>query len=127
MYFVDYDFYAAEYRRSSNLPAIPESEWGYFESKAQSRINRRNAEFAADDSTDAMKLCICAAAEIIFAQDQAESPEAVKSFNNDGYSVSYADQKKTQAEVSRAIGDAAREYLKYTDQYNKFYHIGILD
>ena len=119
---VDFQYYNEAYLLGRS-PTIPESEFLYWEKQAQSKINRNNAEI--EDAPGPLKECVCEVAEYIYSRAQANSPETVKSFSNDGYSESYADQSKTTVEEQADIWEIIARHLSGTELHNDFVFSGI--
>ena len=69
--------------------------------------------------TDAIKMACCAVAEEIFDQQQeksaVESASGIRSENNDGYSVSYADYSLVQQAGNSRKLEAAGVFLPASD------------
>jgi len=116
------EYYTEEYLLGRS-PTIPPQEYAYWEKQARSAINRNHIEI--EEVPDALKECVCEVAEYLFTRDQANSPDTIKSFSNDGYSESYADQSMTAAEEQVDIREIITRHLSGTDLHNDFIFAGV--
>jgi len=115
-------YYETEYL-IGRQPLIPSSDFAYWEKAARSEINKKN--LALDDPPDNLKQCVCEIAEVLYTQAQASSLDRVKSFNNDGYSVTYSADSKTQNELAKTICGIVFKHLAGTNLHNLFVFAGV--
>lgn len=112
---VGYDFYTDTYMGKE----IPEDSFERKSVEAEALINMitfgriRKYNLSAEDLY-LVKMAICASAESYYSADQHKG---IKSENNDGYSVTYADGEENVAKIN-AIG-AADLYLSGTTLRNR--------
>ena len=92
--YADYDWYKTNYFGS----VIPEEAFPSFAMKASYLVDGLTAGNlqSLDTAPDCVKDAICAAAEKLYQFDQSPTKE-IKSENNDGYSVTYADTNEEKA------------------------------
>lgn len=123
MPYADFTYYSGTYFGT----AIPQDKFPYYAKQASMLINAltfgRTAAVAASLLPDALKDATCRAAEL-YAEYEARKSNAaaatrnglVKSENNDGYSLSYADYDAVadKASTEEAIGAELAIYLAHT-------------
>lgn len=112
--YVSYDFYAKTFGN-----AIPEDAFPQIVAKAEAAISYLtypNGDiFAKADGR--VSLAVCAAAETVFFAEQAGTTHtpALKSENNDGYSVTYVaegqDGQTAEVILRKKILESVRPYL----------------
>lgn len=112
---VDYDFYTNTFKGT----VIPESAFDRKSVESEAFINkitfgRIHKYDLRPDDLKAVKLSICAAAEAVYNLDKHRD---IKSENNDGYSVTYADSGESSRRL-RMI-EAADIYLADTTLRNR--------
>lgn len=92
--YADYDWYKTNYFGS----AIPEEAFPSFAMKAAYLVDGLTAGNLQplDAAPDCVKDAVCAAAEKLYQFEQSPAKE-IKSENNDGYSVTYADTSEEKA------------------------------
>lgn len=112
---VEYEFYKDIFKGA----AIPDSAFKRFSTEAEACVSKltfgriHRYQLRAEDLT-AVKMAICAAAEARYA---ADSHKDIKSENNDGYSVTYADV--SESAVRLRMTEAADIYLAETSLRNR--------
>ena len=121
MAWVDWQFYKTEYRMNMNT-AIPESDFPFWEKQARSKINRIHIELV--DVPEYLKECTCEVAEYLYQRNEANNPDNIKSFSNDGYSETYVDQSKTQLEEHIGNREIITRHLSGTELHNDFIFTG---
>ena len=116
--YADYDYYQSTYLGV----LIPASDWSRYERDASLYIDRLTYERLIMDPlkvTDRVKNAVCAVAEVLKRQDDAESKsserEGVKSFSNDGYSESYGSITTIRKSYDKLKVDAANLWLPTSD------------
>jgi len=119
---VDAEYYETEYLLGRQ-PAIPLSEFVYWEQAARVEINRNKVEIV--EAPDELKQCVCEVAEALHEQSKASSLDRVKSFSNDGYSVAYAADSKTPDDLARTIRAIVAKHLAGTELHNQFVFAGV--
>lgn len=110
--YVDYGYYADQYGGR-----ISEKEFPSAERKAEAYIRKltyiRGNIFAIENA--AVKDAVCAVADVYAFCEKKKDTGAVKSENNDGYSVSYAveqaDGQTVEELIRRKAYEAASTYL----------------
>lgn len=114
--YVSYEFYSQTFGTT-----IPEADFPKVEAKAEAVIGYLtyiNGDiFAKEDNR--VKLAVCAAAEVVYYQNQASAngnqAAGVKSETNDGYSVTYIteaqDGQTAEEFLRKKILEAVRVYL----------------
>ncbi len=114
--YVSYEFYSQTFGTT-----IPEADFPKVEAKAEAVIGYLtyiNGDiFAKEDNR--VKLAVCAAAEVVYYQNQASANGAqgagVKSESNDGYSVTYIteaqDGQTAEEFLRKKVLEAVRVYL----------------
>lgn len=114
--YVDYDFYQKTLGGN-----IPEEAWPRAEMQAEAHIRAltyiKGDIFAKAD--DCVKAAVCAAAEVIYNNEQQASKTGgaagVKSESNDGYSVTYVveatDGQTAEQALRKKVLEAVRLYL----------------
>ncbi len=102
--YVDYGYYADQYGGG-----IPEKEFLSAERKAEAYIRKltyiRGNIFTTEDM--AVKDAVCAVADVYHSCEKKKEAGAVKSENNDGYSVSYAVEQMDGQTIEELIGKKA--------------------
>ena len=112
-----------DYYQSTYLGVlIPASDWLRYERGASLYIDRLTYERLLADPlkvTDQVKSAVCAVAEVLKRQDDAESKsserEGVKSFSNDGYSESYSGVADIRRSYEKLKLDAVDLWLPHSD------------
>lgn len=115
--YADYGYYIDEYLCGKN-PAIPDSEFGFWEKQARREIDARTFGRVKKlaEIPEEVKDCVCAIAEVFYSADQVEkiASEAgaagpLVSYSNDGQSGTFAapsgiyTTEGRKAEVQRLI------------------------
>lgn len=103
--YADYDWYKSNYFGA----IVPEEAFPFFAVKASYLIDSLTAGNLRPlyESPDCVKDAVCAATEKLYQFQQSPARE-IKSENNDGYSVTYAD-----ASEEKALDDAKTEIRVY--------------
>lgn len=116
--YADYDYYQSTYLGV----LISASDWSRYERDASLYVDRLTYERLITDPlkvTDQVKSAVCAVAEVLKRQDDAESKsserEGVKSFSNDGYSESYGSITTIRKSYDKLKVDAANLWLPRSD------------
>lgn len=116
--YATYDYYQGAYLGV----LIPVSDWSRYERDASLYIDKLTYERLITDPlkvTERVKNAVCAVAEVLKRQDDAESKsserEGVKSFNNDGYSESYGSITTIRKSYDKLKADAANLWLPTSD------------
>ena len=119
---VDVEYYANGYLLGRS-PLIPLPEFTFWERQAYVAINVNKVEI--EDVPEALKQCACEVAELLYTQDKATGIDRVKTFSNDGYSISYASDGKSPAEMAKTIRGIVSMHLSGTDLHNDFVYAGV--
>jgi len=103
--YADYDWYKSEYFGVT----VPEKAFPLFAVRASYLVDSLTAGnlCAIDVAPDCIKDAVCAAVEKLYQFEQNPAKE-IKSENNDGYSVTYADTSE-----EKALDDAKTEIRMY--------------
>ncbi|QNO18817.1 hypothetical protein [Caproicibacterium amylolyticum] len=116
--YATFDFYSSAYLGT----LISVTDWPRYERDASLYIDRLTYERLITDPlkvTDRVKSAVCAVAEALKRQDDAESKsserEGVKSFSNDGYSESYGSITTIRKSYDKLKVDAANLWLPTSD------------
>lgn len=113
--YADYAFY----RQVFGGQAIAEADWPRRARPAERYIDRATFGRLAAGApvTDAVRLAVCAAAEVFVAHEAASAavPAGLTSANTDGYSESYADAGTLAAARDAALAAAVDLYLARSD------------
>lgn len=116
--YATYDYYQGAYLGT----LIPTADWPHYERDASLYIDRLTYGRMVTDPlkvTDRVKSAVCAVAEVLKRQDDAESKsserEGVKSFSNDGYSESYGSITTIRKSYDKLKVDAANLWLPASD------------
>ena len=116
--YADYDYYQGTYLGV----LISAADWPHYERDASLYIDRLTYGRLITDPlkvTDRVKSAVCAVAEVLKRQDDAESKsserEGVKSFSNDGYSESYGSITTIRKSYDKLKVDAANLWLPTSD------------
>ena len=116
--YATYDYYQSTYLGV----LISASDWSRYERDASLYVDRLTYERLITDPlkvTDRVKSAVCAVAEVLKRQDDAESKsserEGVKSFSNDGYSESYGSITTIRKSYDKLKVDAANLWLPTSD------------
>lgn len=112
MGYVSYEFYSQNFGNT-----IPEADFSKAETKAEAAISYltyvNDDIFAVENAN--VKLAVCAAAEVIYNNEQQTSTAGKKSESNDGYSVTYVteaqDGQTAEEALRKKIYEASRLYL----------------
>ena len=125
--YVDYHYYASGYLLGRS-PAVPETEFPYWEKKAEQALNQRTfSRLVADCNliTDQVRDCVCELTELLYqadksAQKAAEQGGVLQSYSNDGESGTFdlsqstfteeGKQKKTREIIYRYLGHTGLLY-----------------
>lgn len=127
--YADFEYYRLTF--GGNL--IEEEKWPEFSRKADAFIDRLtfNRLHQGWTTVTAVKMATCAVAEEIFIHSKQLSAgsaitQGVKSENNDGYSVTYADSASYMAAFYQQIARTADLYLppSHPLRYAGFYRRG---
>lgn len=97
------DFYNENYGGDTKIPASAFSLW---ERRAKAELLDITAGRIADKDEDAIKMCICEMAELMY--DYCHT-RGLESENNDGYSVHY-----TKRDIKKELLKIANTYLGKT-------------
>ncbi|MBE6723304.1 MAG: hypothetical protein E7572_12690 [Ruminococcaceae bacterium] len=116
--YATFDYYSGTY-----LGALFSAEnWPRYERDASLYIDRLTYGRLITDPlkvTDRVKSAVCAVAEVLKRQEDAESKscesEGVKSFSNDGYSESYSGISDIRKSYEKLKADAADLWLPRAD------------
>lgn len=125
--YADYHYYASGYLLGRS-PAVPETEFPYWEKKAEQALNQRTfSRLVADCNliTDQVRDCVCELTELLYqadksAQKAAEQGGVLQSYSNDGESGTFdlsqstfteeGKQKKTREIIYRYLGHTGLLY-----------------
>ena len=92
--YADYEYYVSEYLLG-RTPAVPETEFAYWEKQAELVMDQHTFGRLTDDPdllTDAGKDCACELAELYYLADKAMGQEGsglLASYSNDGESGTF--------------------------------------
>lgn len=116
--FATYKFYTSEYLMG-RAPSVPETEYAFWESEAESEVNRRTFGRLQRDKkliTDPVKKCTCAITELLYKADklalQNGGTGPLASYSNDGESGSF--------DLSESIYTESGKKAKITDICNRY-------
>lgn len=125
MAYADYNYYTTEYLLGKS-PAVPESEFLFWEKQARKEIDRFTFGRVAADQTliiDAVKDCCCELAELLYQADQVAQQSAksggagpLSSYSNDGQSGTFdlSQSVYTESGKREKVREIIRGYLAYT-------------
>jgi hypothetical protein len=105
MKYADEVFYTEVYCNMQD-GKIPPEAFPFWARKAETMLNRITCGNITEP-TEAVKLCVCEIAELMYADEKAGN---ISSENNDGYSVAYVKQKPQPVRIC----DIVRTYLAGT-------------
>lgn len=117
--FATYKFYTSEYLMGRS-PSVPEAEYAFWESEAESEVNRRTFGRLQRDKkliTDPVKKCTCAITELLYKADKLDLQNGgtgpLASYSNDGESGSFdlSESIYTESGKKAKIADICNRYL----------------
>lgn len=117
--FATYKFYTSEYLMG-RAPSVPETEYAFWESEAESEVNRRTFGRLQCDKkliTDPVKKCTCAITELLYKADELTLQNGgigpLASYSNDGESGSFdlSESIYTESGKKAKIADICNRYL----------------
>lgn len=123
--YADYGYYIGEYLCGKN-PAIPDSEFGFWEKQARKEIDARTFGRVKNlaEIPEEVKDCVCAIAEVFYAADHVEKTASevgaagpLVSYSNDGQSGTFANDTSgiyTESGKQQVIKQLVRKYLIHT-------------
>lgn len=125
MKYVDYTYYISEYLLGRS-PAVPESEFLFWEKQARTEIDRFTFGRVAADQTLAtvpVKDCCCELAELLYHADQIAQQSAqsggagpLSSYSNDGQSGTFdlSQSVYTESGKREKVREIIYRYLAHT-------------
>lgn len=119
-----YEFYTDEFLLG-DMPLISKRSFPRWEAWAVETINWKNVKLPDDFSPpEYLQKCVCAVAEILFAQAQAAKPGELISETNANYSWKVAEAAKRE-DFKADINSTINQYLAKTPLHNTFVYRGV--
>ena len=118
--YADYEFYTSGYLLGKS-PVVPEESFLYWEREARAQIDRYTfgRVKSMPEPTEEVKLCTCAAAEVLYQADKAKAEQResglagpLASWSNDGQSGTIDLSSSTVTEVGK-MKEVRRLIAKY--------------
>ena len=118
--YTTWEFYNEVYLFNSP-PLIQENLFPKYAQRAWERINKWNLEFDDDWVIPIyIEMSICGVAELLYLSSttQEQRMAGVRSYSNDGYSVSFGETATMELEIN--IRNVISKYIAFTPYHNQF-------